>query len=130
MPFVIGLFFLSTLLSLLILSTKLWLPQPYAQLRMLVDQMDISKYILAVMLGPLLFAGSLHTCWSDIRRQLAPVALLAVGGVLISTLIIGGLLYGLTLALGLNVSFIYCLLFGALMSPTDPIAVIGILTKA
>lgn len=130
LPFVIGLFVLSTVLSLLVLSTRVWLPLPYAQLRTFVDQTDISRAILDVMLGLLLFAGALHTNWGDMRRQLAPVALLAVGGVLVSTAVIGGLLYALTMALGIAVPLVYCLLFGAVVSPTDPIAVIGILTKA
>lgn len=130
MPFVIGLFFLSTILSLIILSSKLWLPLHFGQLKIFVEQTDISKYILDIMLGFLLFAGSLHTSWSDIRRQLKQVTLLAVGGVLMSTVIIGYLFYGLTLLFHLNIDLLYCLLFGALVSPTDPIAVIGILTKA
>jgi NhaP-type Na+/H+ or K+/H+ antiporter len=130
MPFVIGLFFLSTILSLVILSSKLWLPIPYSQLKAIVEQADISKYILDIMLGFLLFAGSLHTSWSDIRQQWRQVTLLAVGGVLVSTVIIGSLFYGVTVLLHMEIDIIYCFLFGALISPTDPIAVIGILTKA
>lgn len=130
MPFVIGLFFLSTILSLLVLSSKLWIPLPYSQLKAFVEEADISKYILDVMLGFLLFAGSLHTNWSDIRKQLAQVALLAVGGVIVSTVIIGSLFYGLAFLLHIDISYVYCLVFGALISPTDPIAVIGILTQA
>lgn len=129
LPFVIGLFALSTLLSLLVLSMHTLLPLPYEQLRSFVEQTDISRAILDVMLGLLLFAGALHTSWADMRRQLAPVALLAIGGVLVSTAVIGGLLYALTHMLGLEVPLVYCLLFGAVVSPTDPIAVIGILTQ-
>ncbi|MBS1596549.1 MAG: sodium:proton antiporter [Bacteroidetes bacterium] len=129
LPFVIGLFLLSTVLSLLVLSARVWLPLPYEQLRNFVEQTDISRAILDVMLGLLLFAGALHTSWAAMRGQLAPVALLAIGGVLVSTAVIGGLLYGLTMLLGLQVPLVYCLLFGAVISPTDPIAVIGILTQ-
>ncbi|MBS1623690.1 MAG: sodium:proton antiporter [Bacteroidetes bacterium] len=129
LPFVIGLFLLSTILSLLVLTARVWLPLPYEQLRNFVEQTDISRAILDVLLGFLLFAGALHTSWGDMRRQLAPVGLLAIGGVLVSTAIIGSLLYGLTCLVGVQVSLVYCLLFGAIISPTDPIAVIGILTQ-
>ncbi len=130
MPFVIGLFFLSTLLSLLILSSKFWDFRHFAQIKTLVESLDISKYILEYMLGYLLFAGSLHTDWRDIKKQLKPISLFAVFGVILSTIIVAGLFYGLCTLLPIEIDFIYCLLFGALISPTDPIAVLGILTNA
>ncbi len=130
MPFVIGLFFLSTLLSLVILSSKFWDFGHFLQVKALVEQIDISKYILEYMLGYLLFAGALHTEWSAIKKQLKPISLFALFGVLISTIIIAGMFFGLCTLLAIQIDFIYCLLFGALISPTDPIAVLGILTKA
>jgi len=130
MPFVIGLFFLSTLFSLLILSLKFWDFTHYSQIKSLIDNLDISKYILEYMLGFLLFAGALHTDWKDIKLQIKPISLFAIFGVILSTLIIAVLFYGLCALLPIQVDFIHCLLFGALISPTDPIAVLGILTKA
>ncbi len=130
MPFVIGLFFLSTLLSLVILSSKFWDFGHFTQIKALVERIDISKYILEYMLGYLLFAGSLQTDWREIKKQLKPISLFAVFGVILSTLIIASLLYGLCSLLQIQIDFIFCLLFGALISPTDPIAVLGILTKA
>jgi len=130
MPFVIGLFFLSTLLSLMILSTKFWAIDYFTNIKSIISSIDISKYILEYMLGYLLFAGSLHTEWKDIKSQLKPISIFAVWGVMLSTLITGVMFYGLTYLFGLQIDFIYCLLFGALISPTDPIAVLGILTKA
>ncbi len=82
------------------------------------------------MLGFLLFAGSLHTDWSNVKKYLKQIALFAIGGVILSTVIIAGLTYWLCILLHSQIDFIYCLLFGALISPTDPIAVLGILTKA
>jgi CPA1 family monovalent cation:H+ antiporter len=67
MPFVIGLFFLSTVVSLIIFISKFWFIQPYAGLKAIVQQTDISKFILEIMLGLLLFAGSLHTKWFEIK---------------------------------------------------------------
>lgn len=72
----------------------------------------------------------MNTRWEDIKSQLRPILLFAVGGVIFSTIIIAGLLYGVCNLFGVSIGFIYCLLFGALISPTDPIAVLGILTKA
>lgn len=130
MPFVIGLFFLSTLLSLVIISSKSWDNAHYAEIKEVIQQTDISRYVLEIMLGFLLFAGSFHTHWLDIRRQIKPITLFAVGGVLCSTVIIAGLLYLVCGWLEVPIGFIHCLIFGALISPTDPIAVLGILTKA
>jgi len=130
MPFVIGLFFLSTILSMVVISSKLWDTKDYVQIKSIIEHTDISRLILKIMLGFLLFAGSLHTRWEDIKVQLKPVSLFAVGGVILSTIIIAGLLYGICNLLSVNIDFIYCLIFGALISPTDPIAVLGILTKA
>ncbi len=130
MPFVIGLFFLSTILSLIVLSGKIWDTRHYAEIKNVIEHTNISKLILNIMLGFLLFAGSLHTQWSEIRNQLKPVTLLAVFGVIFSTIIVGGLLYGICMLFGVSISLVYCLIFGALISPTDPVAVLGILTKA
>ncbi|MDZ4838376.1 MAG: sodium:proton antiporter [Bacteroidota bacterium] len=130
MPFVIGIFFLTTLFSLVILSLKFWDYSHFSQIKALVKDLDISKYILEYMLGYLLFAGALHTDWIDIKKQLRPISLFAVFGVMLSTIIVASLTYGLCTLLSIQIDYIYCLLFGALISPTDPIAVLGILTKA
>ncbi|MEO6721781.1 MAG: sodium:proton antiporter [Ferruginibacter sp.] len=130
LPFVIGLFILSTILSLTVISSKLWLHVPIENIETYIELENIDKIILNILLGFLLFAGALHTNWSNLKKQIRPIAAFAVGGVLLSTLIIASLFYGLTQLFHLQISFVYCLIFGALISPTDPIAVLGILTKA
>ncbi len=130
MPFVIGLFFLSTVVSLMVYCSKFFFAQPYSDLKAIVQGTNISKFILEIMLGFLLFAGSLHTNWSNVKKNLKQIALLSIGGVILSTIIIAALVYGLCSLLRIEMHFIYCMLFGALISPTDPIAVLGILTKA
>ena len=130
MPFAIGLFFLSTIMSLFILTFKGWDVVQFEEIKTALRAIDLSKFILDVMLGFLLFAGSLHTEWEDIKPQLKPIGLFAVGGVILSTVIIAALMYWVVGYLDLPVSFLHCLIFGALISPTDPIAVLGILTKA
>lgn len=130
MPFVIGLFFLSTVLSLIILSNRWWDIEHYEQIRAILFTVDLSSVIMDIMLGFLLFAGSLHTKWDNIKSQLKPITLFAVFGVSLSTVLIGTILFYTANALGVHLDMLYCLIFGALISPTDPIAVLGILTKA
>ena len=130
LPFVIGLFFLSTVLSLLVISSKLWMDIPIDEIKKYIEFANIDQIILNVLLGFLLFAGSLHTNWSNLKEQIKPIAIFALGGVLLSTIIVAILFYGLSLAFNLHINFIYCLIFGSLISPTDPIAVLGILKKA
>lgn len=130
LPFVIGLFLLATVLSIAVLSTRLWLHLPLQGLESLIEAAHIEDIILDVLLGFLLFAGALHTDWMEVRKQLKPITAFAVAGVLLSTLIVATIFYYICNLLGLHVDYLYCLLFGALISPTDPIAVLGILTKA
>lgn len=130
LPFVIGLFFLSTILSLIVISSKFWMNIPTEAIKNYIELANIDKIVLDYLLGFLLFAGALHTNWNNLKQQIRPIALFALGGVLLSTIIIAILFWGLTQIFELQVSFIYCLIFGALISPTDPIAVLGILTKA
>jgi monovalent cation:H+ antiporter, CPA1 family len=130
LPFVIGLFALSTVLSLIILSSKIWLSISIEQTKNNIELLQIDHVILNFMLGFLLFAGALHTNWNDLKKQIKPISIFAIGGVLLSTVIIA-LLFKLSTSLfNLQIDFIYCFIFGSLISPTDPIAVLGILTKA
>ncbi|ODV09859.1 MAG: sodium:proton antiporter [Rubrivivax sp. SCN 70-15] len=96
----------------------------------LLRSIDFSNVLMQGMLSLLLFAGALHVDLSELRAYRWQVGALAVVSTLLSTLAVG---YGTWLALpwvGLNLPLIYCLLFGALISPTDPIAVMGILKTA
>lgn len=96
----------------------------------LISQIDFKTVLLDVMLSFLLFAGALHTNFDQLKVQRAPVLVFATLGVLTSTFLVGISMFYILQFLGLDVAFIYCLLFGALISPTDPIAVLGILKKA
>jgi CPA1 family monovalent cation:H+ antiporter len=79
------------------------------------------------MLSFLLFAGALHINFNDLAEQRTPISLLAIGGVVLSTAVFGTAIYFILSTFGFGVSLPYCLLFGALISPTDPIAVLGML---
>ena len=93
----------------------------------LLGAIDFDETLLHGMLGFLLFAGALHVNLDDLIRQKWVIGSLATVGVVASTLIVGGLAWGVLGLLGLPIPFLYCLLFGALISPTDPIAVLGIM---
>jgi len=95
-----------------------------------INQIDFQEILLDVMLGFLLFAGAMHTNFDQLRVQRWPVLVFSTLGVLASTLICGVLTYFGFRLLSIEPKFIHCLLFGALISPTDPIAVLGILKQA
>ena len=93
----------------------------------LLATINFNQTVLHGMLGFLLFAGALHIDLNELARQRWTVLLLATVGVILSTFLIGGLLWLFLGIVGIHLSFLYCLLFGALISPTDPIAVLSIL---
>jgi CPA1 family monovalent cation:H+ antiporter len=94
------------------------------------EAVDFGPTLLQGMLGFLLFAGALHVDLGDLLDQKGVVTFLATVGVLLSTAAVGGVVYVAFGALGFELPLLYCLLFGALISPTDPIAVLSILKKA
>ncbi|CAM4123741.1 sodium:proton antiporter [Psychrobacter arenosus] len=96
----------------------------------LLAQLDFTEVLLDGMLSMLLFAGALHVNIGDLRRYKLPIGILACLGTIVSAVLIAGAVYFVLPLLGFELSFIWCLLFGALISPTDPIAVMGILASA
>ena len=98
--------------------------------RYIIDQIDFKSVLLDIMLSFLLFAGALHTNFEQLKVQRWPILVFSTLGVLVSTFLVGTSMFYLLQLLGMDISFIYCLLFGSLISPTDPIAVLGILKKA
>ncbi len=95
----------------------------------ILDSIDLEKALLHGMLGFLLFAGALHINLNDLGQQKWTIASLATVGVFLSTFIVGGLSWLVLDWVDLHTPFLVCLLFGALISPTDPIAVLGIMTR-
>ncbi len=102
----------------------------YDYLNDLILSIDFHTVLLDVMLGFLLFAGAMHTNFDQLRVQRYPILIFATFGVLLSTVLVAVFTYCLLVVIGHPVPFVHCLLFGALISPTDPIAVLGILKKA
>ena len=96
----------------------------------LLAQLDFTEVLLDGMLSMLLFAGALHVNINDLRTYKLPIGILTCIGTIISTFLVAGATYLIMPLLGFDLGFIWCLLFGALISPTDPIAVMGILSSA
>jgi CPA1 family monovalent cation:H+ antiporter len=90
-------------------------------------QIDFYEAVMHGMLAFLLFAGALHVDWSRLKRRMVPVAVLATLGVVISTFVVGFGFWGLARLFGLDVPLAWALVFGALISPTDPVAVLSLL---
>ena len=131
LPTAIGLMLISLVVSLLLLGAgKLGWGQLETQARVLLDSIDFNETLMQGMLSFLLFAGALHINLDDLAKQKWVISSLATVGILTSTFLVGGITYYLLDFLGLHLDFIYCLLFGSLISPTDPIAVLGILKSA
>ena len=130
LPNTIGLMVIAILFTLLLLASSFVNNTLLDTARGLIGGVDFEKVLMEIMLGFLLFAGAMHTNFDQLRVQRWPVLVFSTLGVLASTFLVGAATYFLFPLLGFSPKFIYCLLFGALISPTDPIAVLGILKKA
>ena len=131
LPSAIGLMATALLGSLLVLGLDaVEITQVAPRVASLLEQVNLSYALLHGMLGILLFAGALHVDLGDLREFRLPITVLALGGTALSTALVGFASYGVLGVVGLDISLVYCLLFGALISPTDPIAVLGILKAA
>ncbi|UWQ03651.1 sodium:proton antiporter [Aliiroseovarius crassostreae] len=127
LPSAIGILVVSLAASLAVMGLDLLLPGlgMADQVRSTVAGIDFSDALLEGMLGLLLFAGALHVKISDLRLQWRVVILMATIGVALSTTIVGVGFSWLT-----GMPLLIALVFGALVSPTDPVAVLGVLREA
>ncbi|ANQ27432.1 sodium:proton antiporter [Vibrio natriegens] len=94
-----------------------------------VTRINFEDFLLKGILGFLLFAGGLGIKLPNLKDQKWEITVLALAATLFSTFFIGFALYGICLLIGIKFDLIYCLLFGSLISPTDPIAVLAIVKK-
>ena len=129
LPTTIGLMALTLLASVAVLAVGRVAPQFRNQAQAIIKSLQFDQTLLHGMLGFLLFAGALHLDLGELTRHKIAIAVLATVGVLLSTAIVGSLSWLVLSLLGSRIQMIYCLLFGALISPTDPIAVLALLKK-
>jgi CPA1 family monovalent cation:H+ antiporter len=127
LPSAIGILIVALLASITVLAADYVFPGlgMADQMRIVVNDLEFSSALLEGMLGLLLFAGALHVKIGDLRAQAWVVFLMATLGIAISTTVVG---FGFHFALG--VPILIALVFGALISPTDPVAVLGVLREA
>ena len=128
-PETIGLMVVAMIITLLLVLVGVFNPRMVELAREFVEQIDFNATLMHGMLGFLLFAGALHVKLDDLAEQKWVVTITATFGVIGSTLLVGILSHYILLALGISMSWLNCLLFGALISPTDPISVLGIMKK-
>lgn len=130
LPTAIGVMLIGLVLSLLLLLLQGVVPGVAEAAENFAESIDFNEALMEGMLSYLLFAGALHVNFNDLRQQTRLVALLASVGVVLSTFLVGTAAYFLFPLFSLEIPYIWCLVFGALIAPTDPVAVLGILKKA
>lgn len=129
LPNTIGTMLLTAVTSVsLVLVAPIW-PAPHQLAVDLIREIDFQRLMLRGMLALLLFAGAFLLDLDGLRRQKLPVALLAIVATVLSTLIVGGITWYAVRLFGYQSPLLECLLFGALISPTDPIAVLEMLRR-
>jgi CPA1 family monovalent cation:H+ antiporter len=130
LPTTIGLMLIGLVISLGLLGSSFLLPEVPHFAQNMVASIDFNQALMNGMLGFLLFAGALQVRFSDLLDQKWVILALATISLLLSTLIVGVLTFAASRLLGLGLHPSVCLLFGALISPTDPIAVLALLRQA
>lgn len=130
LPTTIGLMAIALLFSMFLIFLQLIGVRIEEQAIEVLKNLEFSKTLIGGMLSFLLFAGSLHVDLSELQKQKWVVLVLAILGTLASTFIVGFLMYFVFAFFKLPVPWVYCFLFGALISPTDPIAVMAMLKNA
>lgn len=131
LPSTIGIMIMAIVVSIIIrFAGKNIFPDTTQQLFKLISELDFTEVLMGAMLNFLLFAGAIHVNFMDLRKQRLPVLTFSTISVIISTFAIGAILYYAAPLVDIEIPFLFCLLFGALISPTDPIAVLGILKNA
>jgi len=131
LPSTIGIMVIAIVVSIfLVMFGEAVLPRTFGHLNKLMNGIDFTEVLMGAMLNFLLFAGGIHININDLKEQFRPVLIFSTAGVVISTFVVGFGMFYLLPFLGIQLPFIFCLLFGALISPTDPVAVLSILKQA
>src|SRR5690606_20878554 len=129
LPSTIGIMVIAMAVSIFLVVFGHVVPDTLRRISSLISQFDFTELLMGAMLNFMLFAGAIHINLKDLREQRLPIIIFSTVSVVISTFAVGTFLYYLTPFLHLNIPYMYCLLFGALISPTDPVAVLSILKE-
>ena len=131
LPLTVGLVIIALLSGISVLLVDFILPSLNFSdvLRTWLNEIDFNRTLMNGMLSFLLFAGALHVDLNSLMKAKLHVSVLATIGVLISTFINGTFFYYLTQIFGFNIEYIYCLIFGVIVTPTDPVAVLALLKR-
>lgn len=129
LPSTIGVMVIAMAVSIFLVIFGNVFPGTLNRISSLIARFDFTELLMGAMLNFLLFAGAVHINLKDLREQRAPIMVFSTISVIISTFAVATLVYYIPLG-DLNIPYIYCLLFGALISPTDPVAVLSILKGA
>jgi CPA1 family monovalent cation:H+ antiporter len=127
LPRTIGVTLVAMVVSLVLAAAGHFSPDLREEARTILAGIDFETTVMSGLLSFLLFAGSLHVDVGDLLEEKWAVALLASVGVMLSTALLGTLAFAVFWALGLGVPYLDCLMLGAIVSPTDPVAVLGML---
>ncbi|WP_033961187.1 cation:proton antiporter [Psychroserpens jangbogonensis] len=130
LPETIGVMILSILVSLLFAASYFINQTYFDQVTDFARSIDFKTILFDFLLGILLFAGAIHVNLKGLLKEKFTVFIYATFGVVVSTFIIGTAFYYVASLIGLNINYLYSLVFGALISPTDPVAVLALLKKA
>lgn len=132
LPISVGLTAMGAIASLLIVAVD-WTFPAIGLSAMVVDFLrDINFHttLMEGMLSFLLFAGAMHVDWFHLRKSRWHILMLSTLGVVASTIIVGMGFFALASVFGMAIPLIWCFVFGSLISPTDPVAVMGVLKRA
>ena len=129
LPHAIGIVVIALLASLGAIAIDAIFPALALQeaVRPILANIDFHDVLMKGMLSFLLFAGALHVDLGDLLSRKWAIGTMATVGVLMSTFMVGFAVWGISSVLGIDIPLTYCLVFGALIAPTDPVAVLGIL---
>ena len=130
LPVTIGVMTVSLIFSLIFIGLNRLVPGLEKSVQLLLNSINFDETLLHGMLSFLLFAGALHVNIQDLAERKYSITSLATASTLISVFIVGVLSWLLLTLFNIDFPLIYCLLFGAIISPTDPIAVLSILKKS
>ena len=130
LPGTIGIVSIAIIASIITVFIDSIDPRAARYLILLARNINFSGTVLNIMLGFLLFSSSFTLNTNRLKKEMRPVFVLSTLGVIISTLVFGWLFYGITYLFKINIPVVYCLLFGALISPTDPVAVGAIIKNS